>query len=237
MTLSIIIPVFNERDTIGQLLAELIQLCSIASNKKTEVIVVDDGSFDGSDKIIRDFADKYTNISCISLPINHGKGKAVRTAIESAKGDTFLICDADLELTVQDIPLLISAMPVIGQYFVNGSRYLRPSLKPSAFSLRYLANRFISGITSVLTGINITDVTCGYKLFTRALYQHLQLREDGFGFETEFIIKALQTRQFKIVEVPVRYSPRNNYQGRKFRFRDGLRIIWVIFKYGVLGIP
>jgi glycosyltransferase involved in cell wall biosynthesis len=198
---------------------------------------VNDGSDDGSEKICNEFAGRYLNIRTITLSTNSGKGMAIRAGIAMAKGDVFLICDADLELAVSDIPLLLAAMHESRLPLINGSRFISGSIHSLPFSLRFVANRLLSGFTTVLTGVKVTDVTCGYKLFTRELYHQLRLTERRFGFEAELLVKALINGQFQLVEIPVSYHPRTKKQGRKLRLRDGLRIIWVIVKIGLLRFP
>ncbi|MFM7105543.1 MAG: glycosyltransferase family 2 protein, partial [Flavobacteriales bacterium] len=120
--------------------------------------------------------------------------------------------------------------------FINGSRYLPGVYRPLASYRRYLANKFFTWLTSVIINVRLTDMACGYKLFTRSLYNQILLRENRFGFEAELIIKAMRIKRNNIAEVPVRYFPRNEGEGKKLRNTDGFKIMWTIIKYGLLKV-
>ena len=167
---------------------------------------------------------------------NRGKGAAVRTGIDAAKGDVFLIQDADLELTPCDIPVMLQAMHDQKVEFVNGSRYLTGIDRPKFSYGRYFFNQLFTMITALLTCSRITDMACGYKLFHRNLYEKIRLHEDRFCFETEMIIKAIRVKKNNMTEVPVHYFPRNEKQGKKLKTIDGLIIFWAIIKYGLLRL-
>ena len=153
-----------------------------------------------------------------------------------AKGDTFLIQDADLELSPEDIPLMIETMQKLNVGFINGSRYMPGVYRPLSSYRRYLFNKLFTLITSVLINVRLTDMACGYKLFTRELYDKISLKENRFGFEAELIIKAMRIRKNNIAEIPVHYYPRNEGEGKKLKNIDGFRIFKTIFKYGVLRL-
>jgi len=116
---------------------------------------------------------------------------------------------------------------------VNGSRYMPGIPRPLASYRRYLANRLFTWLTSVLINVRLTDMACGYKLFSRELYNQIKLKENGFGFEAELIIKALKIKKNNITEVPVNYFPRNEAEGKKFRSLDGIKILFTIFRYAI----
>ena len=163
---------------------------------------------------------------------NQGKGAAVRSGIAHATGDTILIQDADLELTPSDIPDLIRAYQSGRYELVNGSRYMAGRIRPLYSYKRYFFNKLFSNLASFLIDVRFTDIACGYKMFSKSLYQELNLKEDRFGFEAELIIKTALRNRTKIAEVPVNYFPRNKGDGKKIRNLDGFRIFWVILKYG-----
>jgi glycosyltransferase involved in cell wall biosynthesis len=166
--------------------------------------------------------------------VNKGKGATVRTGLQAADGDLFIIQDADLELTPCDIPVMLRMLKNCNASFVNGSRYLAGIERPTSSKSRIFFNKLFTRITALLTRSTITDMACGYKLFTRELYEKLTLKENRFAFETELIIKALRVHPRGLVEVPVHYFPRNSRQGKKLRTSDGLVILRAIIRYGLL---
>ncbi len=236
MYLSIIIPCYNEENNIGKVLDKLYSLTFPECIEAFEVIVIDDHSADDSFKIVEEYAKKYHNLQLYRHEVNNGKGAAVHFGFQVAHGDVFLIQDADLELSPDDIPAMIGAMQKLNVEFINGSRYLPGALRPLSSYRRYLANRLFTFLTSVLINVKLTDMACGYKMIHRNLVQKLQLRKKRFGFEAELIIKALRIKRNNIVEVPVQYFPRNMGEGKKMKNKDALKILWNIIKYGLLKI-
>ncbi|HSW67720.1 MAG TPA: glycosyltransferase family 2 protein [Bacteroidales bacterium] len=234
MKLSIIIPLYNEQDTIGLLLEQLLRLQFPEFVESYEVIVVDDFSHDRSYDIVLSVVKRNNHFKVLRHNRNMGKGAAVRTGILHSSGDTYLIRDADLELVVEDIPVLLIAMHKLNVEFVNGSRYLAGINRPLASYQRYLANRFFTFLTSVIINVKLTDMACGYKLIRKNLYERIKLNENRFGFEAELIIKALRIKRNNVAEVPVNYFPRNEGEGKKLRTFDGFRILWTVIKYGIL---
>lgn len=234
MKLSIVIPLFNEQDSIGLLLEQLLRLQLPEFVGSYEVIVVDDFSSDRSYDIVVSAVQKNNHFKVLRHSRNMGKGAAVRTGIAHSSGDTYLIRDADMELAVNDIPAMLTAMQELNVEFVNGSRYLAGINRPLASYRRYLANRFFTFLTSVIINVKLTDMACGYKLIRKNLYERIQLNENRFGFEAELIIKALRIKRNNVAEVPVQYFPRNEGEGKKLRRIDGFRILWTVIKYGIL---
>lgn len=233
MELSIIIPVYNEQDTIELVLSQLLVLRYPESVISVEYIVVDDCSSDDSFSIVNRISDKNTRVILIRNEKNLGKGASVRKGIENSKGDTILVRDADLELSVNDIPYMIQAMNDLDVEFINGSRYMAGINRPLASYRRYLANRFFTFLTSVLINVKLTDMACGYKLFKRSIYDQIKLKENRFGFEAEILIKSLRIKPNNIAEVPVHYFPRQKEGGKKLKNIDGIKILWAIIKYGL----
>lgn len=232
--LSIIVPVYNEEQLIILSLNKLNEVKFPDSVRSFEVIIVDDGSSDNSGNLVQEYVKGKPMFKLVKHEKNLGKGASVRTGIEQATGNVYLIQDADLELSPSDIPALLDAMVIMGVQFVNGSRYLPGVIRPLSSYKRYLANRLFTFITSILIDVKLTDMACGYKLIHKDLYNKIQLKENGFGFEAELILKALKIKKNNIVEVPVHYTPRGKGDGKKFTILDGIKIIWVILKYGLL---
>jgi glycosyltransferase involved in cell wall biosynthesis len=235
MELDIIIPVYNEEDLIQITLDKLKSVKFPEYIKKVTILVVDDFSTDNSNEKIKQYIDKTEkqDVRLLKMSKNSGKGAAVRYGIDNSSGDLILIQDADLELTPEDIPSMLEAQQKLGVEFVNGSRYLPGIPRPLSSYRRYLANRFMTWLTSILINVKLTDMACGYKLFTRKLYNQLNLQENGFGIEAEIIIKAMRIRKNNITEVPVNYFPRNKGEGKKISIKDGFRILGTIIKYGI----
>ena len=236
MKLSIIIPLYNEENLVIEVLNRMTEVVFPAFVTSHEIIIVDDCSTDRSLENVKKFAAKKLNMKIISQPINRGKGAAVRTGVASAAGDVFVIQDADMELSPMDIPSMLHAMHELKVQFINGSRYLPGIARPLASYKRFLANRFFTFITSIVIDVKLTDMACAYKLVHKDLFNQLQLKEDRFGFEAELIIKALRIKRNNIAEVPVRYFPRNEGEGKKLRNMDAFRILGTILKYGLLGV-
>lgn len=236
MNLSIIIPLYNEEKDIIQLLTKLDNLEFPDFVQKVETIIVDDCSSDNSFSAVKEHIGNQNKCILLQHDVNKGKGAAVKTGLKKAKGDVFLIQDADLELNPNDIPRMLEAMHDLNIEFVNGSRYLHGIVRPLSSYRRYLGNRFFTWLTAIIINVKITDMACGYKLFHRNLYDKLSLRENRFGFEAELIIKALRIKKNNIAEVPVQYFPRNQGEGKKLRSSDAFKILWTIVKYGIFRV-
>jgi glycosyltransferase involved in cell wall biosynthesis len=234
MKLSIIIPLYNEPETVLSVLGQLLKLSLPSFVVSREIIVVNDCSTDASFKNVEQFRLSHPEIILLSHEVNMGKGRAVKTGIEKSSGDVFLVQDADLELSPSDIPAMLNAMHELNIEFINGSRYLHGVVRPLASYRRYVVNRLFTFLTSVLINVRLTDMACGYKLFTRSLYNKINLKENRFGFEAELIIKALRDKRNNVAEVPVKYFPRREGEGKKLKLSDGFKILWTIFKYGIL---
>lgn len=236
MNLSIVIPLYNEQDDVLVTLDELVKTDFGDLLDKVEFIVVDDCSSDNSYQNVRKYISDKPNFKLIKHEINQGKGAAVKTGFSHATGDVFFIQDADLELSPSDIPAMVSAMKELKVEFINGSRYLPGIARPLASYKRYWGNRLFTNLTSVLIDVKLTDVACGYKLIHRNLYNKITINENRFGFEAELIIKALRIKRNNVAEVPVKYFPRNAGEGKKLNNFDAFKILWTIFKYGVLRL-
>ncbi|MDF1560904.1 MAG: glycosyltransferase family 2 protein [Bacteroidales bacterium] len=235
MYLSIIIPMYNEAGAITVTLERVINTVMPDFVRQVEVIIVDDCSTDNSPELAEKFSGGSADIRVIRLNLNAGKGAAIAAGVDAANGDTILVQDADLELDPAYIPALLKEYYeaekdiVSGTRFRTGRRY-RGHAAPAA-----TANRILSSVASKMTGRKITDLTCGYKLFSKALYRKLNLKEKGFGFETELMLRALHDRDTSYGETDVTYLPRKRQEGKKIRISDGLAITGNIFRYGLHG--
>jgi len=236
MKLSIIIPLYNEQNEIAVVLNQLQEVEFPSHLESIEFIVVDDHSTDNSFEIVKHFISDKPKFKLVKHEVNQGKGAAVKTGIALAKGDVFLVQDADLELSPTDIPEMVNAMKLLNVEFINGSRYLPGVPRPLASYKRYWGNKIFTNLTSILINVKLTDMACGYKLIHRNLYEKINIRENRFGFEAELIIKALRIKRNNIAEVPVKYFPRNAGEGKKLNNLDAFKILWTIFKYGVLRL-
>ena len=230
--LSIIIPLYNEESSVTTVLDNLFALNIDGNGDILDIVVVDDHSTDASVASVESHKEFDKRLSLVKHDVNQGKGAAVRTGIDACNGDTILIQDADLELSPADIPELIKAYKSSRFQLVNGSRYLPGPVRPLYSYKRYFFNKIFSNLASMLIDVRFTDIACGYKMFSKELYNSLNLKEKRFGFEAELIIKTAKLNKTQIAEVPVNYFPRNKGAGKKIRNMDGLRIFWVILKYG-----
>ena len=222
--LSIIIPVYNEKNTIQTLLNKIYKLKDI----KKEIIVVDDASYDGSANILK------KNKNKINILIHHkknmGKGSALRTGIGLASGNIILIQDADLEYNPDDYKKLLQPFIETDADVVYGTRFKGGKYSRLHFFWHYVANKFLTTITNIFTNLNMSDMETGYKLFKSEVIKSITLKENSFGIEPEITIK-LAKKGYVFYEVPISYNGRSYEQGKKITFLDAFRAIYCIFKY------
>jgi glycosyltransferase involved in cell wall biosynthesis len=222
--LSILVPVYNERRTLAELVARI--RAADLSGLEREILLVDDGSTDGTRELLPELAGADCRV--ILHPENRGKGAAVRTALAAATGDLAIIQDADLEYDPGDYKtLLVPALA--GARCVYGSRFLGRARREMA-PITALANRFLTWLTRSLYGLTLTDMETCYKLMETDLLRSLRLRATGFELEPEITLK-LARRGVEIVEVPIRYTGRSRSEGKKIGIGDGVTAIWTLFKY------
>jgi glycosyltransferase involved in cell wall biosynthesis len=231
--LSIIIPVFNEANTIGEVL-QLIDKLPLVGDIDKEVIVVDDCSTDRSSSEIKKALETVSKENFILLEheVNKGKGGAIHTGIQKATGDYIIIQDADLELDPKEINFLIKGVTEQGADIVYGSRFLGKEVKGGSF-LSNLANGFLTRLSNWIFGIRITDMETCYKLVPATEFKSLKLVEQRFGFEPEITAKLAKNKSLKWAEVPISYNARSEEQGKKIGWKDGFRAVWCILKYGL----
>jgi glycosyltransferase involved in cell wall biosynthesis len=226
--LSILIPVFNEARTLRELLAQ-VDAAAVAGLEK-ELIIVDDGSTDGTREILERPEGLQTPFRVVFHGQNMGKGAAVRTALTYATGDLILIQDADLEYDPRDYEELLDPILRGRADVVYGSR-LRGGKPVQDFSLLYLwGNKFVTLVTNVLYGAALTDMETGYKLFRADVIKNIQIRANRFDFEPEVTAKILK-RGYKLVELPISYYGRPHAEGKKLTWRDGFAALWTLVKY------
>ncbi|MBE2199078.1 MAG: glycosyltransferase family 2 protein [Anaerolinea sp.] len=227
MKLSIVIPCFNEIKTIAQIL-EKIQAVELDLPK--EIVIVDDGSSDGT----RDFLAKMNgadNVTIILHEQNQGKGAALRTGFQHATGDIIIIQDADLEYEPQEYPKLLDPILNGKADVVYGSRFAGGESHRVLYYWHSLGNRFLTMLSNMFTNLNLTDMEVCYKVFKREVVEAITLKENRFGFEPEFTAK-IASRDFVIYEVGISYYGRTYAEGKKINWKDGVRAIYVILKYG-----
>ena len=196
MNLSIIIPVYNEADVITKTLDRLRDTPMPGFVESTEVIIVDDCSTDRSAELAGDYTAANIKTKLIRLTVNSGKGAAVAAGVRAASGDTIVIQDADLELDPADIPALLEMMHGKNLDIVSGTRFRSGQKYPTHALPATIANRTFSFVASLITGRKMTDITCGYKVLSKSLFERLNFQEKRFGFETELMIRSLHDRSY-----------------------------------------
>ena len=230
LSLSIIIPVYNEERTVAELLDRVWEL-PLTGGYTKQVIVVDDASRDGSNAAIRSWmANGRADVLFLTHEKNKGKGGAIHTGLKAATGDFVVIQDADLELDPSDINRLLDHAITHQLDVVYGSRFLNPSARQS-WSLSLVANKFLTWLTGFLVGKKITDMETCYKLMRAHMIKSLSLVEQRFGFEPEITMKLLRKRGIRFGEIAIRYQPRTHAEGKKIGWKDGVRAMWCLVKY------
>ncbi len=229
LSISILVPAYNEHATIGTVLAKLLAL----PLNLREVIVVDDGSADGTDMVVQRFASEEPRVRYFRQK-NQGKTAAIRTALEHAAGDIILIQDADLEYDPADIPDLVAPILEDKADVVYGSRFLVKRAARVLYFYHYLANRGLTFYSNLLTNRNMSDIETCYKAFRAGVIKPLALTSRGFGMEVEITALVCRT-QARTFEVPISYYGRTYEEGKKIGMRDGLEALWFIFYYNVVA--
>ena len=223
MKISVIIPAYNEIDTIAEII-ERVEAVNIAD----EILVVDDGSTDGTRDILVAFNDREP-VRTIFHETNQGKGSAVRTGIKHAIGDLIIIQDADLEYDPRDYPALLTPIYEGLSDVVFGSRFLGGPRRPVMF-WHMVANKMLTLMTNILYDTILTDMETGYKVFRREVVQDITLHAKRFDFEPEFTAKILK-RKVRVFEVPIRFNPRDYHEGKKIGIKDAFEAVWTLIKY------
>ena len=220
--ISVVIPVFNERDTISILLDKV-----RATPFDKEIIVVDDGSTDGTRDVLAKEAERGVRV--ILHEVNQGKGAALRTGFRHVQGDIVIVQDADLEYNPAEYPHLLEPILDGRADVVYGSRFLGGPHRVLYF-WHYVGNRFLTLLSNMTTNLNLTDMETCYKVFKTEILQRIELRSDRFGFEVEFTAKVAKLR-CRIYETPISYSGRSYLEGKKIGWRDGIAALIHIVRY------
>jgi len=223
--LSVVVPVFNERNTVAEIIR---RMRSVELPMRVEFVVVDDGSSDGSDKVLAALADSTVRV--IHHPQNRGKGAAVRTGLQAAKGDLVLIQDADLEYDPDDWPSLLAPVLKGKARVVYGSRFTgeRKNMLPS----HWIGNRLLTLVTNLLYRSTLSDMETCYKLFDRRVLEGVTIESDRFEFEPEITAKVLLQGE-RIYEVPISYAGREMTEGKKITWRDGFGAMFTLVRFRI----
>ncbi|MBM3974664.1 MAG: glycosyltransferase family 2 protein [Planctomycetes bacterium] len=223
--LSVLVPVFDESATLRELLARV-----QATPQRKEIVVVDDGSTDATGAILRELAAADPSIRLLRHERNRGKGASLRTAFAAARGDVWLIQDADLEYSPEDYPALLRPLVEGKAHVVYGSRFLGSGNARVHIYVHYLGNKLLTFLSNLLTGLGLTDMETCYKAMRREVGERLAIRSDDFAVEPELTAKFARL-QVRLVEVPVRYAGRAFAEGKKITWVDGLRALWAIVRF------
>jgi len=227
MKLSIIIPCYNESNTIEKIINKVIN----QKDYDKEIIVIDDFSTDGSIEILKNFDEKKV-IKLIFNNLNRGKGYCVKKGIEQSTGDIILIQDADLEYDPDDYKKLLKPILNDNADVVYGSRFIGSEEKRVLFFWHSIGNKFLTLLSNIFTNLNLTDMECCYKVFKSKVIKDIELKENRFGFEPEITAK-ISKKNIRIFEVGVKYFGRKYSEGKKIGWKDGFRAIYCIFFYNL----
>jgi glycosyltransferase involved in cell wall biosynthesis len=223
--LSIIVPVYNEARTVQQVIRRLLEIPLPVAR---EIVVVNDGSTDGTTEALNEISPVPGVLSIVHAPVNGGKGSAIRIGLQHSRGTIIAIQDADLELDPVQLAGLVQPIVDGEAEVVYGSRFL--SGRPAGPWLSVTANRGLTAMTNLLFGARLTDMETCYKIMRAPIARSLQLEANRFDIEPEITAKLLRQRR-RIVERPVRFDPRSRAGGKKIRWRDGVHAIAVLVKY------
>jgi glycosyltransferase involved in cell wall biosynthesis len=227
MKLSVVIPVFNEAATVAEVIARV-----QAIDLLKELLIVDDGSTDGTREVLAQLASRHDNLRLFLQPQNRGKGAALRRGFQEATGDYVLVQDADLEYDPADYPVLLKPLVEGKADVVYGSRFLTTKEHRVLFFWHSVGNRLLTLISNMFTNLNMTDMETGYKVFRREVIQAIRLEQDRFGFEPEVTVKIARMG-LRIYEVGISYYGRTYEEGKKIGWRDGVKALWCILKYSI----
>lgn len=223
MKVSVIIPVYNEANTIDEILRR-VEAQEVAS----EILIIDDGSSDGTREKLHALND-HEHVRVIFHDQNQGKGAAVRTGIQNATGEVLLIQDADLEYDPRDYPALLQPIQEGIADVVYGSRFLGGPRRTAMF-WHMVANKLLTFMTNLLYNTILSDMETGYKVFKREIVDGMKLRANKFDFEPEFTAKILK-RKVRVYEVPISFNPRDYEEGKKIGIMDAFQAVWALIKY------
>jgi len=227
MKVSIVIPCYNEKNTIE----EIVQAVRSAPIENKEIIIVDDCSGDGTRAVLKEKISQMVD-RIIYHPVNRGKGAALRSGFAAAAGDVILVQDADLEYNPEEYPLLLEPIMSGKADAVFGSRFMGGRPHRVLFFWHMVGNRLLTLFSNIFTNLNLTDIEAGYKAFKASVIKSIQIEEDSFAVEPEIVAKLARTG-CRIYEVGISYSGRTYAEGKKVSWKDGVRAIYAIFKYNL----
>ena len=224
MLLSIVIPVYNEKNTVLDIIKKI---DSLPTSLNRELIIVDDGSTDGTREILKSLENR-NDVKLIYKESNSGKGDSLKVGFKNSKGDYVIVQDADLEYEPEDYFKLLEAIDGKDNTIIYGSRFMGHYEEMSP--LHYYGNKFLTLITNILYGVELSDMETCYKLFPGSFIRSLNLKANRFDFEPEITAKVLKSG-YKIIEVPIRYYGRKHSEGKKITWKDGFNAIYSLVKY------
>ena len=223
MKLSVVIPVYNEKKTLSEL------ICRVEAVKlEKEIIIVDDASTDGTRDLLKKYEERE-RFKVIYQSKNAGKGSALRAGFDKAEGEIIIVQDADLEYNPKEYPLLVEPILDGRADVVYGSRFLGGTHRVFFF-WHYVGNKVLTTLSNMCTNLCLTDMETGYKVFRRTVLDSFILKCNRFGFEPEFTSKVAR-HAFRIYEVPISYSGRDYEEGKKINWKDGVAALWFIFRF------
>ncbi|MBF0120175.1 MAG: bifunctional glycosyltransferase family 2/GtrA family protein [Desulfobacterales bacterium] len=234
MKLSIVIPCYNEAQTLEKCLKRVIDIKN--DNMLLEIIIVDDCSTDNSFQIAKNLSNKYPEILIFRHEQNQGKGAALRTGIQNATGDYVVIQDADLEYNPNDLKKLLTPLIENEADVVLGSRFLTGEPHRVLYFWHYMGNKFLTLLSNMFSDLNLTDMECCYKMFRRDIIEKIKMEENRFGIEPELVAKIAKLRP-RIFEVGISYTGRTYEEGKKIGVKDGFRALYCIFHYNLPHAP
>lgn len=227
MKLSVVIPVYNERATIAEIVR---RVDSVDLDK--EIIIVDDGSTDGTRETLNAIERRYSAVRVLYHDANHGKGAALRTGFAAATGDVVVVQDADLEYNPQEYHKLLKPILDGRADVVYGSRFLGSEEHRVLFFWHYVGNKILTLLSNMFTNLNLTDMETCYKMFRADVLKKIRIEEDRFGLEPEITAKVAHLG-CRVYEVGISYSGRDYTQGKKIGWQDGVHALWCILKYNL----
>jgi glycosyltransferase involved in cell wall biosynthesis len=231
MTLSVVIPVYNERATLRTIVRRVLEV-----PLDIELLCIDDGSTDGSREILQELASRHRQIKVFFQPRNMGKGAALRRGIQEATSDYVVIQDADLEYDPSEYSILLEPLLQGKADVVYGSRFMGGRPHRVLYFWHSVGNWLLTFFSNCVTNLNLTDMETCYKMFRRKVIQAIPLEENRFGFEPEVTVKIAKHR-LRVYEVGISYSGRTYEEGKKIGWKDGVRAIWCLAKYSIKNLP
>jgi glycosyltransferase involved in cell wall biosynthesis len=228
--LSVVVPVYNERQTVAEVINTV-----LAQALAQEVIVVDDGSEDGTWEALQPLAKQDRRVKLFRHKRNQGKGAALRTGFAQTTSSVVIVQDADLEYDPAEYAVLVRPILAGKADVVFGSRFAGAGAHRVLYYWHSVGNRLLTTLSNIATNLNLTDIEAGYKVFRREILQQIRIKEDRFGFEPEIIAKVSRLKGVRIYEVAISYAGRTYAEGKKIGWRDGISALRCIFKYNIFA--